>query len=103
MIIIRGVNVYPSEIEAVLYDVEHVQPHYQMVVDREAGVDFLTLMVELSAQMVSDQMIKLVELEETIKHRIHAVIGLTPRVRLVEAKTLQDVTRSNRIIDNRES
>jgi phenylacetate-CoA ligase len=102
MFIIRGVNVYPSEIEALLYDIEHVEPKYQVVLDREEGLDYLTLMVELSGQMISDQMQKLVELEETIKHRFHAVIGLTPRVRLVEAKTLENVSRSNLVIDSRE-
>ena len=52
--------------------------------------------------MISDQMQKLVELEEAIKRRVHAVIGLTPRVKLVEAKSLENVDRSNRIIDSRE-
>lgn len=102
MIIIRGVNVYPAEIEALLYDIEHVEPHYQIVADREGGLDYLTLRVELSSQMISDQMQKLVGLEETIKRRVHSVIGLTPRVKLVEAKTLQNVGRANRIIDSRE-
>jgi len=102
MIIVRGVNVYPSEIESLLYDIEHVEPHYQILVDREGGLDYLTLRVELSSVMISDQMQKLVELEETIKRRVHAVVGLTPRVRLVEAKTLEKVDRSNRIIDSRE-
>ncbi|MCX8053387.1 MAG: phenylacetate--CoA ligase [Armatimonadetes bacterium] len=102
MFIIRGVNVYPSEIEALLYDIEHVEPKYQVVLEREEGLDYLTLKVELSAHMISDQMQKLVELEETIKRRVHAVIGLTPRVRLVEPKTLENVDRSNRVIDNRE-
>ena len=102
MIIVRGVNVYPSEIESLLYDIEHVEPHYQILVDREGGLDYLTLRVELSSVMISDQMQKLVELEETIKRRVHAVVGLTPRVKLVEAKTLENVDRSNRIIDSRE-
>ena len=102
MIIVRGVNVYPSEIEGLLYDIEHVEPHYQIVLDREGGLDVLTLKVELSSTMISDQMQKLVELEETIKRRVHAVTGLTPRVRLVEAKTLRDVGRANRVVDSRE-
>jgi len=102
MIIVRGVNVYPSEIESLLYDIEHVEPHYQIVLDREASLDYLTLLVELSPHMVTDQMMKLVELEETIKRRVHAVVGLTPKVRLVEARTLQNVDVSNRIVDNRE-
>jgi len=103
MIIVRGVNVYPSEIEALLYDIEHVEPHYQIVLDREGGLDILTLKVELSSTMISDQMQKLVGLEETITRRVHAAIGLTPRVKLVETKTLQSVVRANRVVDNREN
>jgi len=102
MVIVRGINVYPAEIEALLYDIEHVEPHYQIVLERENGLDELTLMVELSPEMISDQMTKLVELEETIKKRVHSAVGLTPKVKLVEAKTLQSVDKSNRVIDNRE-
>lgn len=102
MIIVRGVNIYPSEIESLLYDIEHVEPNYQIVLDREDGMEFLTLRIELSSHMISDQMHKLIELEETITRRVHAVIGLTPRVKLVEAKSLQDVGPSNRIVDLRD-
>lgn len=102
MIIMHGVNVYPSEVEALLYDIEHVEPHYQIILDREDGLDYLTLRVELSSTMISDQMHKLIELEETIKHRFHATIGLTPRVKLVEARSLRDVSRSDRVVDTRE-
>lgn len=102
MFIVRGVNVYPSEIEALLYEIEHVEPHYQILVGREDGLDYMALKVELSAQMISDQMQKLVELEETIKRRVHATVGLTPRVKLVEARSLRDVDRSNRVVDTRE-
>jgi phenylacetate-CoA ligase len=103
MIIVRGVNVYPAEIEALLYEIEHVEPHYQILVDREDGLDYLTLRVELSPHMISDQMQKLVDLEGTIRSRVHAVVGLTPRVRLVEPRTLQNVGPSERIVDNREN
>lgn len=103
MIIIKGVNVYPSEIEALLYEIEHVEPRYQLVIDREGGQDYLTLRVELSSHMITDQMQKLVEMEDTIKRRVHAVIGLTPRVKLVEAQSLEGLDPRNRIVDNRES
>lgn len=102
MIILHGVNVYPSEIEALLYEIEHVEPRYQIILGRESGLDYLSLRVELSSHMISDQMQKLIELEETIKRRVHAAIGLTPRVKLVEARSLQDVSQSNRIVDTRE-
>ncbi len=103
MLIVRGVNVYPGEIEALLYDIEHVQPHYQIVVDREGGLEQLTVRVELSSGLVSDQMQRLVDLEETIKRRVHAVVGLTPRVRLVEPRTLQRSGTQQRVIDNRDN
>jgi phenylacetate-CoA ligase len=102
LIIVRGVNVYPSDIEAMLYDIEHIEPQYQIELGREGGLDYLALKVELSSQMISDQLQKLVELEETIKKRVHAAIGLTPRVRLVEARSLRDVGPANRIVDMRE-
>ncbi|MCL5104429.1 MAG: phenylacetate--CoA ligase [Armatimonadetes bacterium] len=102
MIIVRGVNVFPHEIETLLYDIEHVEPHFQIVADRDGGLDYLTLKIELSPLMISDQMQKLKELEEKIRHRVHAVMGLTPRVKLVEPKSLEDVSHSNRVVDNRD-
>ena len=103
MIIVRGVNVYPSEVEKLLYDVEHVEPHYQIVVDGENGLDYLTLRVELAPEMITEKMLRLVELEETIKHEVHSVIGLTPRVKLVEPRTLQGVGATSKVIDNRDN
>lgn len=103
MIIVRGVNVYPQEIEALLYDIEHIQPRYQIVVGREDGLEHLTLKVELSSGLITDQMHRLVELEDTIKRRVHATVGLTPRVRLVEPRTLQDIGPSDRVIDDRQA
>ena len=102
MIIVRGVNVYPSQVEALLYEIEHVEPRYQILADRENGLDYLTLKVELSQVMISDQMQKLIELEDTIKLRVHSIFGLTPRVRLVEPKTLQNLDPKNRVVDNRD-
>lgn len=101
MIIIRGINVYPSEIAPILGGIQDVKPHYQIIVDREDGADILTLNVELSAEMITDKMQQLVNLEETIKRRVHAVIGLTPRVKLVEPKTHQNAGLSGILIDNR--
>ena len=102
MIIVRGVNVYPSQIEALLYEIEHVEPRYQILADRENGLDYLTLKVELSQVMISDQMRKLIELEDTIEQRVHSIIGITPRVRLVEPKTLQHMDPKDRVVDNRD-
>ena len=103
MIIVRGVNVYPREIESLLYDIEHVQPRYQIVVGREGGLEHLTLKVELSSGLITDQMHRLIELEDAIKRRVHAAVGLTPRVKLVEPRTLQDIGPSDLVIDDREA
>ncbi|NLN75730.1 MAG: phenylacetate--CoA ligase [Armatimonadetes bacterium] len=103
MIIVRGVNIYPQEIEDILHEIDNVQPHYQIVIDREHGIDQMTLKVELSLELVTDQMHRLVELEDTIKRRIHSVIGLTPRIRLVEANTLQSKDGAQMVVDNREA
>lgn len=101
MIIIRGINIYPSEIESILLEVENVEPQYQIVIDREKGLEHLTLNIEISPEMISDQMHRLVELEDTIRRKLHARLGLTPRVKLVEPRTLQSSSKLTRIIDNR--
>ena len=100
MLIIRGVNVYPSQIESILFEIEGVEPHYRIIIDRVAAMDELTIQVEVSKEILTDQMRRLVELEEKIKSRIHAMVGLTPKLKLVEPKTLQD-TGGQRVIDNR--
>ena len=100
MLIIRGVNVYPSQIESILFEIEGVEPHYRIIIDRVAAMDELTIQVEVSKEILTDQMRRLVELEEKIKSRIHANVGLTPKLKLVEPKTLQDAG-GQRVIDNR--
>lgn len=102
MLIIRGINVYPSQIEAILYEIEGVEPHYRIIVDRVEAMDELTVLVEVSADIITDQISRLVQLEEKIRDRIHAVVGLTPKLRLVEPKTLQDSPdAAQRVVDNR--
>lgn len=102
MLIIRGVNVYPSQIEAILFEIEGVEPHYRIIVDRVEAMDELTILVEVSGEIITDQIRRLVELEERIRSRIHAVIGLTPKLKLVEPKTLQSGPESaRRVVDNR--
>jgi phenylacetate-CoA ligase len=99
---IRGMHVYPEDIQALLYDIEHVEPHYQIVVDSRGGLDVLTVRVELSSALISDQMNKIMALEETIRQRISLDLGLTVDVKLVEPQTLRDVPEGKRVIDNRE-
>jgi phenylacetate-CoA ligase len=89
MLIIRGVNVFPSQIEAVLFEIEGTEPHYQIVIDRKGALDDATVLVEVSEQMFFDQMKKQAELKETIKKRIASELGISAEVKLVEKKSLE--------------
>lgn len=103
VIIIRGMKVLPSQIETCLFEIENVEPHYQIVVERVGALDEMTLLVEVSEDIFADRMDKMIELEERIRSRVGAVIGLTPRVKLVEPKTIErSLGKSRRVIDNRE-
>jgi len=102
MLIIRGVNVFPSQIEAVLFEIEGTEPHYQIVIDRKGALDDATVLVEVSEQMFFDQMKKQAELKETIKKRIASELGISAEVKLVEKKSLERFEgKAKRVIDNR--
>lgn len=103
MLIVRGVNVYPSQIEQILFEVEGVEPHYQIVLDRKAALDEMTILVEVSRELFTDRMSRLVDLETKIKSRMHSNIGITPRLKLVEPRTLErSLGKAKRVIDNRQ-
>jgi phenylacetate-CoA ligase len=102
MLIIRGVNVFPSQIEAVLFEIEGTEPHYQIVIDRKGALDEATVLVEVSEQIFFDQMKKQAELKETIKKRIASELGISADVKLVEKKSLERFEgKAKRVIDNR--
>jgi phenylacetate-CoA ligase len=102
MLIIRGVNVFPSQIESVLMEIEGVEPHYQLVVDREENLDTLTIMVELGEQTFSDEVKKLQGLEKKISKNIKEYLGVSAKVKLVEPKTIaRSEGKAQRVIDNR--
>ncbi|HOM82607.1 MAG TPA: phenylacetate--CoA ligase [Armatimonadota bacterium] len=102
MLIVRGVNVYPSQIEQVLFEVEGVEPHYQIVLERRAALDEMTILVEVSRELFTGQMSRLVELETKIRSRMHSVIGITPRLKLVEPRSLErSLGKARRVVDNR--
>jgi phenylacetate-CoA ligase len=102
MLIIRGVNVFPSQIESVLLDMEDVTPHYQLVVDREGTLDILTVLVEVSEPLFSDEVKRLQATEKLITKNIKELLGVSAKIKLVEPK---GITRSEgkavRVIDNR--
>jgi phenylacetate-CoA ligase len=102
MLIIRGVNVFPSQIESVLMDMEDIEPHYQLVVDREGNLDNLTVMVEVGEGAFSDEVKSLQNLERSITQNIKETIGVSAKVRLVEPKTIaRSEGKAIRVIDNR--
>ncbi len=102
MLIIRGVNVFPSQIETVLFEVEGIAPHYQIVIDRKGALDETTVLVEVSESIFFDEMKKQSELKETIKKRLASELGIAVDVKLVEKKTLERFEgKAKRVIDNR--
>jgi phenylacetate-CoA ligase len=102
MLIIRGVNVFPSQIESVLMEIEGVEPHYQLVVDREDNLDTLTVHVEISERSFSDEVKVLQRLERKISHSIKEYLGVSARVKLVEPKVIaRSQGKAVRVIDNR--
>lgn len=102
MLIIRGVNVFPSQIESVLFNIKGIEPHYQLVVDRDGNLDTLEVQVEVDEQTFSDEVRKLQELSHVIQKQIKDLLGVTCKVRLVEPKTLaRSEGKAQRVIDNR--
>jgi phenylacetate-CoA ligase len=102
MLIIRGVNVFPSQIENVLMSIEGTEPHYQIVVDRKGALDDVTVMVEVSESIFFDEMKKQHELMETIKKRLSSELNISVNVKLVEKKSLERTEgKAKRVIDKR--
>ena len=102
MLIIRGVNVFPSQIENVLMSTEGTEPHYQIVIDRKGALDDVTVLVEVSESTFFDEMKKQNELIETIKRRLSSELSISVNVKLVEKKTLERTEgKAKRVIDNR--
>jgi len=102
MLIIRGVNVFPSQIESVLLGIVNVEPHYMLVVDRVNNLDTLEVMVEMSEGLFSDEVKGIERLEKTIKASIESTLGIAVGVKLVEHKTIErSEGKAKRIIDKR--
>lgn len=102
MLIIRGVNVFPSQIESVLITIEGVEPHYQLIVDREENLDTLEVQVEVNEHSFSDEIKVLQGLSTRIRNEIKDMLGVTCKVRLVEPKTIaRSEGKAQRVIDKR--
>lgn len=104
MLIIRGVNVFPSQIESVLLEIGETEPHYQLIVDREGNLDDLEIWVEVSDRLFSDKVRKLEQLEGQIRREILSTLGISAKIKLVEPKTIErSEGKAKRIIDRRDA
>ncbi len=102
MLIIRGVNVFPSQIESVLMEMEGVEPHYQLIVDRKENLDVLTVNVEVGEKLFSDEVKGLQNMGNKISKNIKELLGVSAVVKLVEPKTIaRSQGKAVRVIDNR--
>ncbi len=102
MLIIRGVNVFPSQIESVLVSIEGTEPHYELIVDKHGALDELEIRVEVSPAVFSDEVRKMEGLRTSIEREIESVLGLTARVHLVEPKGIpRSEGKAKRVIDKR--
>ena len=102
MLIIRGVNVFPSQIETALLSIDETTPNYQIIVDREGTLDNLQVKVEVDEKFFSDEIRELEKLEKKISHTIQQAIGLATKVKLVEPRSIErSQGKAKRVIDNR--
>jgi len=103
MLIVRGINVFPSQIEDVLLSIEGTQPHYQLVITRsDKGLDQIEVLVEVEDRFFSDEIKKLSNLESLIKEKLNSTLSIGVTVRLVEQGTVErSEGKAKRVVDNR--
>jgi phenylacetate-CoA ligase len=102
MLIIRGVNVFPSQIESVLLSMGDVLPHYQIIVDRVNNADTMTVEIEISEALFTDDVKGIETAERKISNQVNSVLGVNAKIRLVEPKSIvRSEGKAKRVIDNR--
>lgn len=102
MFIIRGVNVFPSQVEAALMAVEGTLPHYQIILTREHGLDQMTVEVEVTPEVFSDKIRGLEDIRNRLAQSIERILGIRVELRLVEPQTLaRSEGKAKRVIDRR--
>ncbi len=104
MLIVRGINVFPSQIETVLMQMGYLSPTYQIIVGRENNTDTMEVKVELAQNMLSDVVANVESIIDDIGKRLYSVLGLNVKVRLVEANSIpRSEGKAVRVIDNRKN
>lgn len=102
MLIIRGVNLFPSQIETVLLEMEETSPHYILYVDRKNNLDTLELWVEVEEQFFGDQIRELQSIAKRLQHNLESRLGISITVKLVEPKSIErSEGKAKRVIDKR--
>jgi phenylacetate-CoA ligase len=102
MLIIRGVNVFPSQIEEVLMNVKEIEPHYLIVVQKKNFLDFIEVWVEVPENIFSEKMNTLEIFEASIEHKLYSAIGISIDVKLKEPKTIKrSEGKAKRVVDMR--
>jgi phenylacetate-CoA ligase len=102
MFIIRGINVFPSQVEAALLQVEGTLPHYQIVLTRDKGLDEMTVRVEVTSEVFSDKVRAMETLQQRLSHSIEHILGVRVQVQLVEPRSIQrSEGKAKRVIDQR--
>jgi len=103
MIIFKGVNVYPSQVEEILFEFEGVAPHYQIVLGRDGALDTMEILVEVNESIFFDEMKKQRAMVENISDAIRGILGVSAKVKLVEPRSLERFQgKAERVTDNRE-
>ncbi len=101
---LKGVNVFPSQIESILVTTEHIGPHYQLTLRRENFMDSLEVKVELIDGALLESYSELEKLEKNIKHKLYTVLGIDCKVILAEPRSIERyVGKAKRVIDLRNS
>jgi len=102
MIIIRGLKIFPSQIEAILYEIEGKQPNYQIILERQSGIDSITILLEVTEDIFSDVMKEQSQLINIIKDRLSSEFGLSFNVKLAEKRSLEKIDgKLKKVIDRR--
>jgi phenylacetate-CoA ligase len=104
IIIVKGVNVFPSQVESILTEVEGVEPHYQMIADRVEGVDTLEIKVEVNEKFFSDEIKILQSISTQIERKVREIIGVSAKVKLVAPESLQPAEgKAPKVVDRRKT
>ncbi|HDP80000.1 MAG TPA: phenylacetate--CoA ligase [Spirochaetes bacterium] len=102
MLIIRGVNVFPTQIESVIMEVKGTEPHYQIILDRKGALDDIEIMIEVTEKIFSDEIKVLNELSNRIRQRMQSVLGISAKITLVEPRSIaRSEGKAVRVIDKR--